>query len=253
MLFLLDACLFVYFHRETRSENVCKISHCRPLKTNLKNVWNCVRTVWSCAVCVCLEFTQASKVVEVIQKGDLLKSLRSLRELQPWNAPLLLSHLYRSVHVYMYIYLLMFECIIYSEYVFSLQNLWETWRGGRSSIPAVLSHNPSLWHHGHGFTQPLPALFGQFSPVTGWTATVWPSYICIYIVTYTIICYFVFDQVVFLGLSSSARNSASGLAGTCAIPWCSTKAGHTHSWWTAQVEEKIIIKKGWAMRNLSCL
>lgn len=42
-----------------------------------------------------LEFTQASKVVEVIQKGDLLKSLRSLRELQPWNAPLLLSHLYR--------------------------------------------------------------------------------------------------------------------------------------------------------------
>ncbi|XP_057183422.1 Hermansky-Pudlak syndrome 5 protein isoform X2 [Triplophysa rosa] len=42
-----------------------------------------------------MEFTQASKVVEVIQKGDLLKSLRSLRELQPWNAPLLLSHLYR--------------------------------------------------------------------------------------------------------------------------------------------------------------
>ncbi|XP_072528387.1 Hermansky-Pudlak syndrome 5 protein [Salminus brasiliensis] len=42
-----------------------------------------------------LEFTQGSKVVEVIQKGDLLKSLRSLRELQPWNAPLLLSHLYR--------------------------------------------------------------------------------------------------------------------------------------------------------------
>ncbi|XP_051976003.1 Hermansky-Pudlak syndrome 5 protein [Xyrauchen texanus] len=42
-----------------------------------------------------LEFTQASKVVEVIQKGDLLKSLRSLRDLQPWNAPLLLSHLYR--------------------------------------------------------------------------------------------------------------------------------------------------------------
>ncbi|KAK7117184.1 hypothetical protein R3I94_022674 [Phoxinus phoxinus] len=42
-----------------------------------------------------LEFTQASKVVEVIQKGDLLKSLRSLRELQPWNTPLLFSHLYR--------------------------------------------------------------------------------------------------------------------------------------------------------------
>ncbi len=46
-----------------------------------------------------VEFTQASKVVEVIQKGDLLKSLRSLRELQPWNAPLLLSHLYRCVYV----------------------------------------------------------------------------------------------------------------------------------------------------------
>ncbi|XP_051979413.1 BLOC-2 complex member HPS5-like [Xyrauchen texanus] len=42
-----------------------------------------------------LEFTQASKVVEVIQKGDLLKSLRSLQEIQPWNAPLLLSHMYR--------------------------------------------------------------------------------------------------------------------------------------------------------------
>ncbi|KAL7857630.1 hypothetical protein AOLI_G00177310 [Acnodon oligacanthus] len=42
-----------------------------------------------------LEFTQGSKVVEVIQKGDLLKSLRSLRELQPWNGPMLLSHLYR--------------------------------------------------------------------------------------------------------------------------------------------------------------
>ncbi|XP_048113755.1 Hermansky-Pudlak syndrome 5 protein isoform X1 [Alosa alosa] len=42
-----------------------------------------------------LEYTQSSKVVEVIQKGDLLKSLRSLRELQPWNTPLLLSHLYR--------------------------------------------------------------------------------------------------------------------------------------------------------------
>lgn len=42
-----------------------------------------------------LEFTQGSKVVEVIQKGDLLKSLRNLRELQPWNPPLLLSHLYR--------------------------------------------------------------------------------------------------------------------------------------------------------------
>ncbi len=37
--------------------------------------------------------------MEVIQKGDLLKSLRSLRELQPWNAPLLLSHLYRCVYV----------------------------------------------------------------------------------------------------------------------------------------------------------
>ncbi|XP_062859376.1 Hermansky-Pudlak syndrome 5 protein isoform X2 [Trichomycterus rosablanca] len=42
-----------------------------------------------------LEFTKASKVVEVIQKGDLLKSLRSLRELQSWNAPMLLAHLYR--------------------------------------------------------------------------------------------------------------------------------------------------------------
>ncbi|XP_071385151.1 Hermansky-Pudlak syndrome 5 protein [Centroberyx affinis] len=42
-----------------------------------------------------LDLTQSSKVVEVIQKGDLLKSLRSLRELQPWSAPALLAHLHR--------------------------------------------------------------------------------------------------------------------------------------------------------------
>ncbi|XP_069018690.1 Hermansky-Pudlak syndrome 5 protein isoform X1 [Embiotoca jacksoni] len=42
-----------------------------------------------------LEFTQSSKVVEVFQRGDLLRSLRSLRELQPWSAPPLLAHLYR--------------------------------------------------------------------------------------------------------------------------------------------------------------
>lgn len=42
-----------------------------------------------------LELTQSSKVVEVIQKGDLLKSLRSLRELQSWGAPPLLAHLHR--------------------------------------------------------------------------------------------------------------------------------------------------------------
>uniref|UniRef100_A0A8D3CK66 Hermansky-Pudlak syndrome 5 protein homolog n=1 Tax=Scophthalmus maximus TaxID=52904 RepID=A0A8D3CK66_SCOMX len=35
------------------------------------------------------------KVVEVIHRGDLLRSLRSLRELQPWSAPLLLAHLHR--------------------------------------------------------------------------------------------------------------------------------------------------------------
>ncbi|CAN9499389.1 unnamed protein product [Ophioblennius macclurei] len=42
-----------------------------------------------------LELTRCSRVVDVIQKGDLLKSLRSLRELQPWSAPLLLAHLHR--------------------------------------------------------------------------------------------------------------------------------------------------------------
>ncbi|XP_071353141.1 Hermansky-Pudlak syndrome 5 protein isoform X2 [Trachinotus anak] len=42
-----------------------------------------------------LDLTQSSKVVEVIQRGDLLRSLRSLRELQPWSAPLLLAHLHR--------------------------------------------------------------------------------------------------------------------------------------------------------------
>ncbi|XP_023149127.2 Hermansky-Pudlak syndrome 5 protein [Amphiprion ocellaris] len=42
-----------------------------------------------------LERTQSSKVVEVFQRGDLLRSLRSLRELQPWSAPPLLAHLHR--------------------------------------------------------------------------------------------------------------------------------------------------------------
>ncbi|XP_047451964.1 Hermansky-Pudlak syndrome 5 protein [Mugil cephalus] len=42
-----------------------------------------------------LELTQSSKVVEVIQRGDLLRSLRSLRELQPWSAPPLLAHFHR--------------------------------------------------------------------------------------------------------------------------------------------------------------
>ncbi|KAM8891745.1 BLOC-2 complex member HPS5 isoform 2-T2 [Spinachia spinachia] len=41
------------------------------------------------------DLTQSSKVVEVIQRGDLLRSLRSLRELQPWSAPPLLAHLHR--------------------------------------------------------------------------------------------------------------------------------------------------------------
>uniref|UniRef100_A0A673AA94 Hermansky-Pudlak syndrome 5 protein homolog n=1 Tax=Sphaeramia orbicularis TaxID=375764 RepID=A0A673AA94_9TELE len=34
------------------------------------------------------ELSQSSKVVEVIQRGDLLRSLRSLKELQSWSAPL---------------------------------------------------------------------------------------------------------------------------------------------------------------------
>ncbi|CAJ1056540.1 Hermansky-Pudlak syndrome 5 protein [Xyrichtys novacula] len=41
------------------------------------------------------DLTQSSKVVEVIQRGDLLRSLRSLRELQPWSAPPLLAHIHR--------------------------------------------------------------------------------------------------------------------------------------------------------------
>uniref|UniRef100_A0A8C4GRH8 Hermansky-Pudlak syndrome 5 protein homolog n=1 Tax=Dicentrarchus labrax TaxID=13489 RepID=A0A8C4GRH8_DICLA len=44
-------------------------------------------------------FTEAmlgqNKVLEVIQRGDLLRSLRSLRELQVWSAPPLLAHLHR--------------------------------------------------------------------------------------------------------------------------------------------------------------
>uniref|UniRef100_A0A3Q3RQ75 Hermansky-Pudlak syndrome 5 protein homolog n=1 Tax=Mastacembelus armatus TaxID=205130 RepID=A0A3Q3RQ75_9TELE len=41
------------------------------------------------------ELTQSTKMVEIIERGDLLRSLRSLRELQPWSAPLLLPHLHR--------------------------------------------------------------------------------------------------------------------------------------------------------------
>lgn len=43
------------------------------------------------------ELTRFSKVAEVIQKGDLQKSLRGLRELQPWSAPEMLAHVHRSV------------------------------------------------------------------------------------------------------------------------------------------------------------
>ncbi|XP_061630629.1 Hermansky-Pudlak syndrome 5 protein isoform X2 [Phyllopteryx taeniolatus] len=39
--------------------------------------------------------TQSSKVVEIIHKGDLQRSLRYLRELQPWSPPVLLAHLHR--------------------------------------------------------------------------------------------------------------------------------------------------------------
>ncbi|KAM6927049.1 BLOC-2 complex member HPS5 [Lycodopsis pacificus] len=51
--------------------------------------------VQSCFMEAMLGLTQSSKVVEVIQRGDLLRSLRSLRELQPWSAPPLLAHLHR--------------------------------------------------------------------------------------------------------------------------------------------------------------
>ncbi|KAJ8252218.1 hypothetical protein COCON_G00215300 [Conger conger] len=42
-----------------------------------------------------LELTRSSPVVAVIEKGDLLKSLRTLRDLQPWSAPPLLALLHR--------------------------------------------------------------------------------------------------------------------------------------------------------------
>ncbi|KAM3609547.1 uncharacterized protein V6R79_016681 [Siganus canaliculatus] len=41
------------------------------------------------------DLTQADKVVDIIERGDLLRSLRSLRELQSWSAPPLLAHLHR--------------------------------------------------------------------------------------------------------------------------------------------------------------
>ncbi|XP_037109390.1 Hermansky-Pudlak syndrome 5 protein [Syngnathus acus] len=42
-----------------------------------------------------LGVTKSSKVVEIIHKGDLQRSLRYLRELQPWSPPVLLAHFYR--------------------------------------------------------------------------------------------------------------------------------------------------------------
>ncbi|XP_077372756.1 BLOC-2 complex member HPS5 isoform X1 [Festucalex cinctus] len=42
-----------------------------------------------------LGVTQSSKVVQIIHKGDLQRSLRYLRELQPWSPPVLLAHLHR--------------------------------------------------------------------------------------------------------------------------------------------------------------
>lgn len=48
-----------------------------------------------------IDVTQSSKVVEVIQRGDLQRSLRCLRELQPWSAPPLLAHLQRSVSIFL--------------------------------------------------------------------------------------------------------------------------------------------------------
>ncbi|KAM9377854.1 BLOC-2 complex member HPS5 [Pholidichthys leucotaenia] len=42
-----------------------------------------------------LELTQSSKVVEVFERGNLQRSLRSLRDLQPWTPPPLLAHLHR--------------------------------------------------------------------------------------------------------------------------------------------------------------
>uniref|UniRef100_A0A8C5N9A5 Hermansky-Pudlak syndrome 5 protein homolog n=1 Tax=Gouania willdenowi TaxID=441366 RepID=A0A8C5N9A5_GOUWI len=49
----------------------------------------------SCFMEAMLELTQSCKVVEVIHRGDLSKSLRSLRELQPRTPPSLLAHLHR--------------------------------------------------------------------------------------------------------------------------------------------------------------
>ncbi|XP_019712524.1 BLOC-2 complex member HPS5 isoform X1 [Hippocampus comes] len=42
-----------------------------------------------------LGVTQSSKVVEIIHRGDLQRSLRYLRELQPWSPPVLIAHLHR--------------------------------------------------------------------------------------------------------------------------------------------------------------
>uniref|UniRef100_A0A8C9SEQ9 Hermansky-Pudlak syndrome 5 protein homolog n=1 Tax=Scleropages formosus TaxID=113540 RepID=A0A8C9SEQ9_SCLFO len=51
--------------------------------------------VWNAYMAGLLELTRSSPVVEVIEKGVLLRSLKSLRELQPSTNPLLLAHLHR--------------------------------------------------------------------------------------------------------------------------------------------------------------
>ncbi|MBN3303775.1 HPS5 protein, partial [Amia calva] len=51
--------------------------------------------VWASFLAGVRELTRSSPVVPVLEKGDLLRSLRHLRELKPWAAPPLLSHLHR--------------------------------------------------------------------------------------------------------------------------------------------------------------
>ena len=46
-------------------------------------------------------------MVEVIQRGDLMRSLRSLREMQPWSAPLLFAHLQRSYSYFSHLHIIL--------------------------------------------------------------------------------------------------------------------------------------------------
>lgn len=101
-----------------------------------------------------VDLTQSNKAVEVIQRSDLLRSLRSLRELQPWSASLLLAHLHRSVPAFLSAtgklqavdFMYMFMCNVYEDFVkslhLSLSRLYE--KHGEAAVRSFSQFYPTI-------------------------------------------------------------------------------------------------------------